>query len=105
MGGEPLNSDVAPREPAAEVPEHDRHDLLLRVEVRCFTSTSPDSQGTVEGAAQNEESEELLCRVRFSDGDLIHDTSEQLNGLVADGLATALEPEDTERLRYQCWHA
>ena len=96
LDGEPLSSDDAPREPVAEVPEHDRHDLLLRVEVRYFTGTSPDILGTVEGVDRGEESGELLYRVGFSDGDLIHYTSEQLNGLMADGFARILEREDTE---------
>ena len=96
LDGEPLSSDDAPREPVAEVPEHDRHDLLLRVEVRCFTGTAPDILGTVEGVDQHEESAELMYRVRLSDGDMMHYTSDQLNGSMADGFARILEREDTE---------
>ena len=80
----------------AEVPHHNRHDLLLRVEVRYFTGTSTEVLGTVEGVDRSEESQEVLYRVRFSDGDLIPYTSEQLNGLLADGFAKILELEDTE---------
>ena len=80
----------------AEVPRHNRHDLLLRVEVRYFAGTSTEVLGTVEGVDRSEESQEVLYRVRFSDGDLIPYTSEQLNGLLADGFAKILELEDTE---------
>ena len=96
LDAEPLSLDDAPRQSAAEVPHHNRHDLLLRVEVRYFTGTSAEVLGTVEGVDRGEESQELLYRVRFSDGDLIHYTSEQLNGLLADGFAKILELEDTE---------
>ena len=78
------------------MPRHNRHDLLLRVEVRYFTGTSTEVLGTVEGVDRSEESQEVLYRVRFSDGDLIPYTSEQLNGLLADGFAKILELEDTE---------
>ena len=96
LDAEPLSLDDAPRQSAAEVPHHNRHDILLRVEVRYFAGTSTEVLGTVEGVDRGEESQELLYRVRFSDGDLIHYTSEQLNGLLADGFAKILELEDTE---------
>ena len=95
LDAEPLSLDDAPRQSVAEVPHHNRHDLLLRVDVRYFTGTSTEVLGTVEGVDRGEESQELLYRVRFSDGDLIHYTSEQPNGLLADGFAKILELEDT----------
>ena len=98
LDGEPFSSDDAPTEPMPGVPEQDPHAILLRVEVRYFTGTSPDILGTVEGVDRGEESGELLYRVRFSDGELIRYTSEQLNGLMADGFARILEEEDTENL-------
>ena len=109
LDAELLSLDDAPRQSVAEVPHHNRHDLLLRVEVRYFTGTSTEVLGTVEGVDRSEESQEALCRVRFSDSDLIPYTSEQLNGLLADGFAKILELEDTEspsgimKIRKQCW--
>ena len=96
LDAELLSLDDAPRQSVAEVPRHNRHDPLLRVEVRYFAGTSTEVLGTVEGVDRGEESQELLYRVRFSDGDLIRYTSEQLNGLLADGFAKILELEDTE---------
>ena len=96
LDAEPLSLDDAPRQSVAEVPHHNRHDFLLRVEVRYFTGTSTEVLGTVEGVDRSEESQEVLYRVRFSDGDMIPYTSEQLNGLLADGFAKILELEDTE---------
>ena len=70
--------------------------FIFRVEVRYLTGTSTEVLGTVEGDDRGEESQGLLYLVRISDGDLIHYTSEQLNGLLADGFAKILELEDTE---------
>ena len=59
LDAELLSLDDAPRQSVAEVPRHNRHDLLLRVEVRYFAGTSTEVLGTVEGVDRGEESQEI----------------------------------------------